>query len=312
MSYSKEQTQTIVLVVLIGLIIGVGSYMGLIKPNLGRAGKYEAAHQKQSAELAEQRRVLEANLDTVQYARALEGRTAELETRLRHGLFAGRLTSSFEELRREHGFDFRFTNDIEHVEPISSGHYHELSNQFEVLSCQFFDLIRFIQVLETSHPSMRVSDLEVRCHDSAAPDGRVDARIELRVFGFKDGQDAPWESAAIDTFTPERRNPFAPPGAADANPYKDLRGQLEQIRFQGTIGSGALLRLSPNTSAELVKENQEIRLGGERGETVKVVRFSRGALVVYHAASATYLKLTFYTAGDEIGRVEKVEEIKLQ
>jgi hypothetical protein len=312
MSYSKEQTQTMVLVVIIGLAVAVGSYMGMIKPNLGRASEYEASYEKYSAELSQQRRQLKANLDAVHRARAIEERMAELEGRLRHGLFGGRLTRCFEELRHDHEFDFRFTNDLERIEPINGGRYYELSNQFEILSCRFFELIRFIQVLETSHPSLRLSDIEVRCHDIAAPDGRVDARIELRVFGFKDGQDAAWESASVDTFTPESRNPFVPPGMVDADPHRGLRALLAQLQYQGTLENGALLRPAPGSAAKLVKAGQEFRLGGEAGDHVKLVRFSRSALVVYHAASSKTYRLTLYTAGDNAGRVEKIDDITPQ
>jgi len=312
MSYSKEQTQTIVLVVLIGLVIAIGSYMGMIKPNLGRANESEASYKKFADDLAQQRRVLKSNLDTVQHAKAIEERTAQLEERLRHGVFGGRLTNCFEELRRAHGFDFRFTNDLEGIEPINGARYHELSNQFEVLSCQFFELVRFIQVLETNHPSMRISNLEVRSHDPAAPDGLVDARIEVRILGFKDGQDAAWESASVDTFTPERHNPFAPPGAVDIDIHRGLRGQLAQLQFQGTLGNCALLRPAPGSAAKLVRAGQEFQVGGSEGERVKLVRFSRSALVVCHEASKTYYKLTLYTAGDQTGRVEKIEEITPQ
>ncbi|MBN1919314.1 MAG: hypothetical protein JW889_15535 [Verrucomicrobia bacterium] len=309
MSYSKEQTQTIALVVLIGLVIAVGSYMGMIKPNLGRAGKHEASFQKLSADLAQQRRLLKSTLDDVQHAKAIEARTAELEASLRHGLFAGRLTSCFEELRRAHGFDFRFTNDLERIEPVSGGRYYELANSFEILSCQFFNLVRFLQVLETTHPSVRISSIEVWPHDTAAADGRIVARIELRVFGLKDGQDAPWESASVEASKLEGRNPFAPPGVIELDVHRGLRAQLALIQFQGTIDGNAWLRPAPGTSATVVKQDQRFRLGAGDGEIVRLVRFSRNTLVVYHEASSQYFKLTLFTAGDRAGQVESVEEI---
>lgn len=309
MTYSKEQTQTIVLLVIVGLIVALGSYMGLIKPNLGRTGKYDASYAEYEAELGEQRQVLKANLDTVQHARALEERATELEGRLRHGLFAGRLTSHFEALRRTHGFEFRYTNDRERIEPVSGGRYYELSNQFTIIACGFDALGRFIQVLETDAPSVRISDLEVTLHDPEEPDGLVDAHVELRVFGYKDGEDAAWDSASNATAPLEGRNPFRPPGTIDRDPHRGLRARLAQVQFQGTMGQSALVAPLPGASAKLVRKGQVIRLGEAADQQVRLVEFSRNALVVYHEATQQYYRLTLYTAGDQAGHVRHVEEI---
>ncbi len=306
MSYSKEQTQTMALVALVGLVIAVGSYMGMIKPNLGRAAKHKESVEEWTDELAKQRRILKKNLDTMHRAEAIEARTAELEGHIRHGLFAGRLTSCFEELRRTHGFHFRFQHDLEQIEPLNAGQYHELSNRFTVLSCDFYQLIRFIQVLETTNPGIRVSNLEVRAHDADQPDGRVDAQIELRLVGFKDGRDDPWESGSEDTFKPERRNPFCPPGMRGADPNASMREKLGAICFNGTIGRGALLRPVPDAAAELVEAGEHLPCLDEK---VRLVRYSNRALLVCHEPTRTYYKLTLYTSGEQAGQVERVEEI---
>lgn len=307
MSYSKQQTQTMVLVVLVALVIAVGSYMGMIKPNLGRAGEYETQAKKWTSELAEQQRVVKKNLDTVQRAAEIEARIEELEGQLHHGLFAGRLTNCFEELRRTHGFEFRFQHDPERIDAQQAGQYHELSNRFTILACDFHEVVRFIQVVETSNPGLRVSDLEVRAHTPEEPDGLVDAQIELRLIGFKDGQEEPWESASEDTFAPKTRNPFTPPGARGADPSAPIKDQLAGIRFNGTIGDGALIRPAEGEAAKLVKAGQ---LLPSFDGTVRLVKYSNRALLVYHEPSKTHYILALYTSGENAGQVGKVEELK--
>ncbi len=306
MIQSKQQAQTIMLLVLVGLIIAVGSYMSMIKPNLGRAGQYDNQLKKSEKELAEQRRLIKQNLDTVRRAGAIETRIAELEAQLRHGLFAGRLTAYFEELRRTHGFDFRFQHESEHIEPLLAGRYHELSNQFTVPACDFYELVRFIQVLETSNPGMRLGDFEVRAHDPNEPDGLVDAQIELRLIGIKDGRDEPWENTAESAFNPERRNPFSPPGAAGIDPSASLQERLAAICFHGTIGRGALLKPGADDAAELVEPGSHLPFIKDK---VRLVKFSNRMLLVQHEATQTHYRVLFYTSGDKTGQVETIEEI---
>jgi len=306
MNYSKEQTQTITLLVLVGLIVAIGSYMGMIKPNLGRSRGHEENVNKWRAEISEQQRVLKSNLDTVHRAQAVEARAAELEAGLRHGLFAGRLTGCFEELMRAHGFDFRFQNDLEQIETLNDGQYYELSNVFTILGIDFYELVGFLQVLETTNPGMRITSLEVAPHDPQNPSGLVKAQIEVRLIGFKDGRDEPWESASIDTFKPERRNPFTPPGVRGVDPHASVRDRLAAICFNGTMGQGAFLRPSPEGAADLVKAGDNLPFFDE---TVRLVRFSSRALIVYHEPSQVYFKLTLHTSGPEAGRVKHVEEI---
>jgi type II secretory pathway component PulM len=307
MSYTKEQTQTMALVALVALVITVGSYMGMIKPNLGSAKEHKDKVKKWTEELGTQRRIVRTSIDTLRRAKAIETRTAELETRLRHGLFAGRLTSCFEDLRRTHRFRFRFQNDLERIEPLDAGRYHELSNVFTILACDFYELARFIQVLETTNPGMRVSDLEVRAHDETVPNGLVDARIELRLIGFKDGEDTPWESTSVDSFRPERRNPFAPPGMGQVDPNAPVRQKLASICFNGTIGRGALLRPAPEAAAALVEPGQRLPFFDD---AVRLVRYSSRVLIVCHEPTKTYYKLTLYTSGDRAGQVEDITEIE--
>ena len=306
MSYSKEQTQTMTLLVLVGLIVAIGSYMGMIKPNLGRARSYEDSLNTWRAEIGEQQRVVKKNLDIVHRAQAIGARAAELEAGLRHGLFAGRLTGCFEELMRTHEFGFRFQQDLEQIDALNDGQYHELSNVFTILRCDFYELVRFIQVLETTNPGMRISSLEVHAHDAQEPDGLVDAQLEVRLIGVKDGQDQVWESASVDTFKPERRNPFAPPGMRGVDPHASMRDRLAAICFNGTLGRGALLRASPEAAADLVKAGQDLPFFDE---AVRLVRFSSRVLLVYHEATCTYFKLTLHTSGKQAGRVKQVEEI---
>ncbi len=306
MNYTKEQTQTMALLVLVGLIVAVGSYMGMIKPNLGRARSHEENVSKWRAEVGEQQRVVKNNLDTVHCALAIETRAAELEAGLRHGLFAGRLTGCFEELMRTHEFGFRFQNDLEQIEALNDGQYHELSNVFTILAIDFYELVGFIQVLETTNPGMRISSLDVCVHDPQSPSGLVKAQLEVRLIGFKDGRDEPWESASIDTFKPERRNPFTPPGLRGIDPHASVRDRLAAICFNGTIGRAALLKPSPEASADLVKAGDNLPF---LDEPVRLVRFSSRTLIVYHKPSQAYFKLTLHTSGEQAGRVKHVEEI---
>jgi type II secretory pathway component PulM len=307
MSHSKEQTQTMALLALVALVIVVGSYLGLIKPNLGGAKAHQANVKKWTDELATQRRIIRTSLDTMRRVKQIEARTTELEASLRHGLFAGRLTSCFEDLRREHKFNFRFQNDLERIEPLNAGRYHELSNVFTILACDFYELTRFIQVLETTNPGMRVSDIEVRPHDAATPNGLVDAQIEVRLIGYKDGRDEPWQSASLDTFKPERRNPFTPPGTGQVDPNAPVRQKLASICFNGTIGRGALLRPAPEAAAELVEPGKYLPFFDEK---VRLVRHSSRVIIVCHEPTNTYYKLTLYTSGERTGQVEDINEIK--
>lgn len=309
MSYSKQQTQTIVLVVLVGLVIAVASYMGMIKPNLGRADECQAQAAKWTTELAEQQRIVKKNLDTLRKGQAIETRTAQLESQLHHGLFAGRLTSAFEELRRAHGFEFRFQHDPERIEPLPAGPCHELSNRFTILACDFYEVVRFIEVVETSNPGLRVSDLKVRAHDPEAPDGLVDAQIELRLTGYKDGHDEPWSSAAESTFKPTARNPFSPPGVRNTDPNSPIKTRLAAIRSNGTIGDGVLIRPAANEPAELVRAGELLPFFDG---TVRLLKYSSRALLVYHEPSKTHYKLTLYPSGDKAGQVAKVEEVNLE
>jgi hypothetical protein len=306
MTHSKQQVQTIMLLVLVGLIIAVGSYMSMIKPNLGRAGQYDTQLGQWKKELAEQRRVIKQNLDTMRGAAAMETRIAELETQLRHGLFAGRLTGHFEDLRRAYGFDFRFQHDSEQIEPLLAARYHELSNQFTILACDFYEVVRFIQVLETSNPSTRLGSLEVRTHDPDKPDGLVDAQIELRLIGFKDGRDEPWENTANGAFNPERRNPFSPPGVGGPDPSASLQERLAVMCFHGTIGRAALLKPDPDSAAELVEPGQYLPFIKDK---VRLIKFSNRTLLVCHEPTETYYRVMLYTFGNKIGQVETIVEI---
>jgi hypothetical protein len=307
MNFTKEQTQTITLLVLVGLIVAVGSYMGMIKPNLGRAKSYEENVNKWQAEIGEQQRVVKGNLDTVHRARTIEARTTELEAGLRHGLLAGRLTGCFEELMRAHGFNFRFQNDLEQIEVLNGGQYHELSNVFTIMAIDFYELVGFIQVLETTNPGIRISSLEIKAYDPQNPSGRVQAQLEVHLIGFKDGRDEAWESASVNTFKPERRNPFTPPGLRGIDPYASLRDRLGAICFNGTMGQGsAFLRPAPEAAAELVKAGDNLPFFDE---PVRLVRFSSRALIVYHEPSQVYFKLLLHTSGPDAGRVKQVEEI---
>jgi hypothetical protein len=306
MSYSKQQTQTMVLIVLVGLIIAIASYLCMIKPNLGRADECEVQAAKWAGDLAAQQRVVKKNLDTLRRAQAIETRTAALEAELHHGLFAGRLTSFFEELRRTHGFDFRFQHDPERVDPLPAGPCSELSNRFTILGCDFYEIVRFVEVLETANRGVRISDLEVRAHDPEKPDGLVDAQIELRLTGFKDGQDQPWSSEAQNSFTPTGRNPFSPPGATGTDPNSPIKIRLAAIRFNGTIGDGALIRPAEGEPAQLVRAGELIPFFDG---TVRLLSYSSRALLVWHEPSKTRFKLTLCTGGDKAGQVSKVEEV---
>jgi Tfp pilus assembly protein PilO len=306
MSYSKQQTQTVVLIVLVGLIISVASYMGMIKPNLGRADECEAQAGKWASELAAQQRIVKKNLDTLRKAQAVETRTAALESELHHGLFAGRLTSFFEELRRTHGFDFRFQHDPERIDPLPAGPCAELSNRFTILGCNFHDFVRFVQVLETTNRGVRISDLEIRAHDPEKADGLVDAQIELRLTGFKDDQDQPWPSSAEDTLAPTGRNPFSPPGASGTDANSPIKIRLAAIRFNGTIGDGALIRPAEGEPAQLVRAGELIPFFDG---AVRLLGYSNRALLVCHEPSKTRYKLTLSTSGDKAGQVSKVEEV---
>jgi hypothetical protein len=307
MSYTREQTQTMALLTLVGLIIAVGSYLGLIKPTLGRLGHIKASEHKWAAELDQQRLVVKQNREGLQRADTLQTRTTELEGQLRHGLFAGRLTACFEEVRAAHNFEFRCQHDLERVEPLQSGRYCELSNVFTILNYDFSEVCRFMQVLETDNPGIRISDLEIRAHDAADPAGLVDAQFEVRLLGFKDGRDDVWVSASQDTFTPGGRNPFAQPGARQADPNASLKQRLALLQFNGTIGQGALIKPSSTTPASLVKPGQKLPFYEE--ETVVLVRISTHALIVHHKETGTYYKLTLSTSGPTAGQVEQVEEI---
>jgi len=307
MTYSKQQTQTLVLVALVGLIIAVVAYMGMIKPNLGRASTYKKNVKKYADELTEQQRVIKKNLDTVHRTEAIEARTATLEEQLYHGLFAGRLTSSFEELRHTHGFDFRFQQDLEQIQPLESGRHYELSNRFTLLACDFYELVRLIQVLETTNPGVRVSDFEIRAHSPDEPDGLIDAQIELRLIGFKDGSDEPWTSASEDTFRPEKRNPFSPPGFhAVVDPNAPMREQLANIRYNGTLGGAALIRPTQDASAELIEAGEYLPFFKEK---IRLVKHSSHVLILCHEPTQTHYKLTLYASGDRVGQVKQVEEI---
>jgi hypothetical protein len=310
MSYSKEQTQTMALLVLVGLIIAVGSYMGLIKPNLGRVSHIEANLQKWSTQLDEQRLIIKQNRESLQRDDTLQARTAELEAQLRHGLFAGRLTACFEQVRADHGFEFRYQHDLEHIDPLNEGRYYELSNVYTILACPFFEVCRFIQVLETDNPGIRIGDLEIRAHDASAPDGLVDAKLEVRLVGFKDGRDDAWVSGSQDTLSGGGRNPFAPPGVRPVDPNASLKERLKLIEFNGTLGQSALIKPSTDKRAVLVKAGQVLPF--YEGMSVQLVRFSNHTLIVRHQETDTYYKLTLYTSGENAGQVEQVEEIQQQ
>jgi hypothetical protein len=307
MSYTKEQTQTMALIAIVALVIVVGSYMGVIKPNLGHARDHADKTRKWADELTTQRRMVTKSLDIVRRAEGIEARTAELESQLRHGLLASRLTSCFEDLRRTHRFSFRFQNKLERIEPLNGGQYYELTNVFRILACDFYELVRFIHVLETTNPGVRVSDLEVRPHEAAAPNGLVDAMIEVRLIGYKDGQDEPWESASQDTFRPERRNPFMPPGMGQVDPNAPVRQKLASLCYNGTIGRGVLLRPSPEAAAQLVEVGKLLPFFNEK---VRLVRQSSRALIVCHEPTNTHYRLRLYTSGERAGQVEEIEEIQ--
>jgi len=307
MSYTRQQTQTIALVVLVGLMIAVGSYMAIIKPNLGRAGTHRASIKKWTTELGEQQRVVKKNLDSIQRAEQLEESTAGLEAHLRHGLFPGRLTSWFEDLRRTHGFEFRFQQDLEQSTPLYDGAYEELSNRFTILACDYHELARFIHLLETTNQGVRISDLKFEPHDAQKPDGLVDAQIEVRLVGFKDSRDDPWENADPEAFTSEGRNPFLASSEGAPDPRASVRERLATVRSNGTIGTAALIRPRADEAAVLVK------IGGTlpsfEQEHVRLVRASDRALLVYHEPTHTHYKLTLHTSGPKAGEVETVEEI---
>jgi len=153
---------------------------------------------------------------------------------------------------------------------------------------------------------LRVSDFQIQLHNPDNPDGLVDAHLELRLIGFKDGRDEPWASASKDTFRPEARNPFSPPGARVVDPNAPLREQIRAICFNGTMGGAVLLRPTQDAAAELVEPGGYLPFFKEK---VHLVKYSNHALILYHEQSQTYFKLTLHASGDQAGQVKEIEEI---
>ena len=129
----------------------------------------------------------------------------------------------------------------------------------------------------------------------------------MRLIGYKDGDDAPWESASEDSFRPERRNPFTAPGTGKVDPNAPVRQKLTSICYNGTIGRGALLRPASDAAAELVEPGKYLPFFDEK---VRLVRHSNRVLIVCHEPTNTYYKLTLYTSGEHAGQVEDIKEIK--
>lgn len=310
--YNKEQSEMILFLGLIGLVVIVASYMLYIKPSFALVAASKVEAEKLEKEMQEENGDAKKLRPLLVEKKELEAHIAELEQGLFSDLSNSQLIPFFTEIASRYDFPTEPGYEYEKSQDLPMEDYLEVHTKINIQSYDYLDLINFISEIEGSNSGLQVSEITIQKSDPDSTEGIVNCNFQLRLSGFRDKKEPPqgWtaeERVALDVGG--LRNPFGPSKCKmiAVDPEQEFNQSLKNLTISGRWkGLGLMVKTREHTGGKDWMLGETIMLGGKK---VKLNEFSielgNEYIIIERDDEAGYLyKLA--TAGNKITSIKRI------
>ena len=268
--YNKEQSEMILFLGLIGLVVIVASYMLYIKPSFALVATSKAEAVKLKQEMAEESADAKKLRPLLVEKNQLKTHIDELEQELFSDLSNSQLIPFFTEIASGYDFPNEPGYEYERSQDLPLEDYLEVHTKINIQSYDYLNLINFISEIESSNTGLRVAEIIIKKSDPDSIEGIVSCDFELRLAGFRDKKDQPrkWvakENVALNVAG--LRNPFGPSTqrVIAADPEQSFNQTLRDLTITSRWkGLGLIVKTRVHTGGKDWMLGETIMLGGKK------------------------------------------------
>ena len=246
---SKEQKEAVALILILTACIVSACLMLIVKPRVGALSDNRESLKRIEGEISKKRGRSRRLLKDTEKMGKLEAEVKENASGLFAGLDVGDLSRVVNIIMALNFPSMRLTYEGDKPSVLPGNRYSELTNEFMIIDGDFHDLVKFISVLETSNPGIRVTNIEMKSADrSGDGSGLVTVGIGVSMVGMYESDDVgvprDWEPDIEPLYNPTNlRNPFGPPGrVAVESPRMGIRVQAFKLMVTGKTSDSLLIR----------------------------------------------------------------------
>jgi hypothetical protein len=231
---SKEKKEAIALIIVATVICIVIFVMLVIKPRLNDIAEKRKAIKKITVEIDKQKKQSRQLIELASKKEKMETSISAAESGLFGGISIGDLSRTVNTVVKT-GFKSMKLNYLgDRAELLPVERYTEISNELKIQNCEFYEAVRFIGVLETSNPGMRITNLAMESASvNSEANGMVTIGIEVKLMGMHEGTGVPAEWAPPKTpgYEPTGiRNPFGTGGTSIIDPEQEFKDRANNIK----------------------------------------------------------------------------------
>jgi len=267
--YNKQQSEMILLLGLIGMVMIVASYMLYVKPSFAFVTECKAKSVKLRQEMAEEKDDAGKLRGLLVEKKRLDSHISELERELFSNLSNSQLIPFFTKIASKYDLPTEPGYGYEKTQELSVEQYLEVYSEISIQSYDYLSLIDFINAIESSNPGIRVSRITMSKINTDDDEGIVTCAFELRLLGFRDAVEpqADWEPKSHTvSSTDGLRNPFGRSRRlVAADPEQEFHYTLKNLIISGRWkGLGLLVKEEGATRGRDWMLGETIKLGGRR------------------------------------------------
>lgn len=309
--YNKEQSEMILFLGLIGLVVIVASYMLYIKPSFALVATSKKEAVKLEQEMQEEKGDAKKLRSLLVEKKELETHIVELEKELFSDLANSQLIPFFTEMASKYDFSPKPGYVYEKSLELSFDNYIEVYTKINIKSYDYLNLIGFINEIENSNTGLRVTDLTVKKSDPDSTEGIVSCDFELRLAGFrnKEEQNQGWtakESVAIDV--EGLRNPFGPSKkkvVVAVDPEQGFNQTLRDLTIPGKWkGKGLMVKTRKYSGGKDWMLGETILLGGKKVKLNEFYSDGENEYIIIERTDGYLYKLE--TTGNRITSIKRI------
>jgi hypothetical protein len=310
--YNKEQSEMILFLGLIGLVVIVASYMLYIKPSfaLVAASKEEAVKLEQ--EMQEEKSDSKKLRPLLVEKKEIEAHIVELEQGLFSDLSNSELIPFFTEMASKYDFPTEPGYEYEKSQELSFDDYLEVYTKINIQSYDYLNLIEFISEIEGSNTGLRVASITIQKSDPDSAEGIVNCAFELRLAGFRDKKKHHREWTAKESVATDvggLRNPFGPSKqrVIAADPEQEFNQTLRYLTISSKWkGLGLIVKTRDHTGGKDWMLGETIMLGGKKVKLNEFFTDEGNEYIIIERDDGYLYKLA--TAGNKITSILRTKK----